>query len=80
MRPGWMLVFISVIYTELQKAREEEKQVNSVKLSFEKQLQNERTLKIQVRDRTPTRVWKACIIVSTFPHFLYSHITFISYS
>ncbi|XP_069014195.1 rho-associated protein kinase 2-like isoform X2 [Embiotoca jacksoni] len=32
---------------QLQKAREEEKQINSLKLSFEKQLQNERTLKIQ---------------------------------
>uniref|UniRef100_A0A668A2G8 Rho-associated protein kinase 2 n=1 Tax=Myripristis murdjan TaxID=586833 RepID=A0A668A2G8_9TELE len=32
---------------QLQKAKEEEKQMNSVKLSFEKQLQNERTLKIQ---------------------------------
>ena len=42
------LVFMSAIYTELQKARGEEKQMNSLKLSFEKQLQNERTLKIQV--------------------------------
>ncbi|TSL47618.1 Rho-associated protein kinase 1 [Bagarius yarrelli] len=33
--------------TELQKAKEEEKQVNVMKLSFEKQLQSERTLKIQ---------------------------------
>uniref|UniRef100_A0A7N6B2F6 Rho-associated protein kinase n=1 Tax=Anabas testudineus TaxID=64144 RepID=A0A7N6B2F6_ANATE len=32
---------------QLQKAKEEEKQMNSHKLSFEKQLQNERTLKIQ---------------------------------
>uniref|UniRef100_A0A8C4H4W8 Rho-associated protein kinase n=1 Tax=Dicentrarchus labrax TaxID=13489 RepID=A0A8C4H4W8_DICLA len=32
---------------QLQKAKEEEKQMNSVKLSFERQLQNERTLKIQ---------------------------------
>ncbi|KAM3861437.1 rho-associated protein kinase 2-like [Diretmus argenteus] len=31
----------------LQKAKEEEKMVNSVKVSFEKMLQNERTLKIQ---------------------------------
>ncbi|XP_028252576.1 rho-associated protein kinase 2-like isoform X3 [Parambassis ranga] len=31
----------------LQKAKEEEKTMNSLKLSFEKQLQNERTLKIQ---------------------------------
>ncbi|XP_040015903.2 rho-associated protein kinase 2 isoform X2 [Gasterosteus aculeatus] len=32
---------------QLLKAREEEKQMNSLQLSFEKQLQNERTLKIQ---------------------------------
>uniref|UniRef100_A0A8C3AN88 Rho-associated protein kinase n=1 Tax=Cyclopterus lumpus TaxID=8103 RepID=A0A8C3AN88_CYCLU len=32
---------------QLQKAKEEEKQMNSLKLSFEKLLQNERTLKIQ---------------------------------
>lgn len=32
---------------QFQKAREEEKQMNCLKLSFEKQLQNERTLKIQ---------------------------------
>ncbi|XP_037541461.1 rho-associated protein kinase 2, partial [Nematolebias whitei] len=32
---------------ELQKAKEEEKQLNSVHMSFEKQLQYERTLKIQ---------------------------------
>ncbi|XP_035802603.2 rho-associated protein kinase 2-like isoform X2 [Amphiprion ocellaris] len=32
---------------QFQKAKEEEKQMNSLKLSFEKQLQNERTLKIQ---------------------------------
>ncbi|KAM4600721.1 rho-associated protein kinase 2-like [Polymixia lowei] len=32
---------------QLQKARGEERHMNSVKLSFEKQLQNERTLKIQ---------------------------------
>lgn len=36
-------------HTELQKAKEEERHMNSVKLSFEKQLQSERTLKIQVR-------------------------------
>uniref|UniRef100_A0A665W5N4 non-specific serine/threonine protein kinase n=1 Tax=Echeneis naucrates TaxID=173247 RepID=A0A665W5N4_ECHNA len=41
------LTSISAIYTEFQKAKEEEKQMKSVKLSFEKQLQNERTLKIQ---------------------------------
>ncbi|KAL6095871.1 rock2 [Pungitius sinensis] len=32
---------------QLQKARDEERQMNSLQLSFEKQLQNERTLKIQ---------------------------------
>uniref|UniRef100_A0A3Q3LJH8 Rho-associated protein kinase 2 n=1 Tax=Mastacembelus armatus TaxID=205130 RepID=A0A3Q3LJH8_9TELE len=32
---------------QLHKAKDEEKQMNSLKLSFEKQLQNERTLKIQ---------------------------------
>ncbi|GLD49469.1 rho-associated protein kinase 2-like isoform X1 [Lates japonicus] len=32
---------------QFQKAREEEKHMNSLKLSFEKQLQSERTLKIQ---------------------------------
>lgn len=32
---------------QLQKMKEAEKQMNSLKLSFEKQLQNERTLKIQ---------------------------------
>ncbi|KAG7239686.1 hypothetical protein INR49_028622 [Caranx melampygus] len=32
---------------QLQRAKEEEKQMNAVKVSFEKQLQNERTLKIQ---------------------------------
>ncbi|XP_074541299.1 rho-associated protein kinase 2-like [Halichoeres trimaculatus] len=32
---------------QLQKAKEEEKQMNSLKVSFEKHLQNERTLKIQ---------------------------------
>ncbi|KAM8725581.1 rho-associated protein kinase 2-like isoform 4-T4 [Acanthopagrus schlegelii] len=32
---------------QLQKAKEEEKHMNSLKVSFEKQLQNERTLKIQ---------------------------------
>uniref|UniRef100_A0A4W6F5B5 non-specific serine/threonine protein kinase n=1 Tax=Lates calcarifer TaxID=8187 RepID=A0A4W6F5B5_LATCA len=34
-------------FFKFQKAREEEKHMNSLKLSFEKQLQNERTLKIQ---------------------------------
>lgn len=42
------LIFFPAIYTELQKSKEEEKQMNSVKVSFERQLQNERTLKIQV--------------------------------
>ncbi|XP_045916234.1 rho-associated protein kinase 2-like isoform X2 [Micropterus dolomieu] len=32
---------------QLQKAKEEEQQMNSLKVSFERQLQNERTLKIQ---------------------------------
>ncbi|KAM6906465.1 rho-associated protein kinase 2-like isoform 2-T2 [Lycodopsis pacificus] len=32
---------------QLQKGKEEEKQMNSIKLSFEKLMQNERTLKIQ---------------------------------
>jgi hypothetical protein len=41
---------VLVLFTELQKAREEERQMNSVKMSFEKNLQTERTLKIQVRD------------------------------
>uniref|UniRef100_A0A8D3ECE8 non-specific serine/threonine protein kinase n=1 Tax=Scophthalmus maximus TaxID=52904 RepID=A0A8D3ECE8_SCOMX len=41
------MIACSAIYTELQKTKEEEKQMNSVKLSFEKLLQNERTLKIQ---------------------------------
>uniref|UniRef100_A0A8C9XNR4 Rho-associated protein kinase 2 n=1 Tax=Sander lucioperca TaxID=283035 RepID=A0A8C9XNR4_SANLU len=41
------LTFFSAIYIELQKMKEEEKQMNSLKLSFEKLLQNERTLKIQ---------------------------------
>ncbi len=50
------LMSFSAIYTELQKAKEEEKQMNSVKASFEKQLQNERTLKIQVCVWTPTQV------------------------
>lgn len=36
------------VYTELEKAREEEKQTKSFILSFEKQIQSERTLKIQV--------------------------------
>lgn len=51
------MIFIPGVDAELQKARDEEKQMNSLKLSFEKQLQNERTLKIQVRVRAPTHVW-----------------------
>lgn len=39
---------VSLANTELQKAKEEEKKVSTMKLSFEKQLQSERTLKIQV--------------------------------
>lgn len=39
---------VSLANTELQKAKEEEKQVSTMKLSFEKQLQSERTLKVQV--------------------------------
>lgn len=50
------MIACSAIYTELQKTKEEEKQMNSVKLSFEKLLQNERTLKIQVRVWAPTQV------------------------
>lgn len=46
------------IFTELQKAREAEKQMNSHKVSFERLLQNERTLKIQVCVWAPTHVWK----------------------
>lgn len=36
------------LFTELQNAKEEGKQMNSVKVSYDKLLQNERTLKIQV--------------------------------
>lgn len=36
------------VFAELQKAKEEEKQLHSVQMSFEQQLRNERTLKIQV--------------------------------
>lgn len=43
-------------HTEVQKSKEEEKQMNSLKASFEKQLQNERTLKIQVCVWAPTQV------------------------
>lgn len=53
------LLFSFSIFTELQKAKEAEKQMNSHKVSFERMLQNERTLKIQVCVWTPTHVWKA---------------------
>lgn len=39
--------------------------MNSVKVSFEKQLQNERTLKIQVCVWAPTQVWKVWNIFNT---------------
>ncbi|GAA6075689.1 rho-associated protein kinase 2-like isoform X1 [Tachysurus ichikawai] len=39
---------LKVLQQQLEKAKEEEKQVDTMKLSFEKQLQTERTLKIQV--------------------------------
>lgn len=55
------------IYTELQKAMEGEKQMSSVKLSFEKLVQNERTLKIQVCVWAPTQVWKDCSVFYTLP-------------
>ncbi|TNN49279.1 Rho-associated protein kinase 2 [Liparis tanakae] len=38
---------LKTMQQQLQKAKEEEKQMNSLKLSFEKLLQNEKTLKIQ---------------------------------
>lgn len=60
------LIFLSVNSTELQKAKEEEKEMNTVKMSFERQLQNERTLKIQVCVWAPTQVWKAWDIFYTF--------------
>lgn len=47
------------IFTELLKAKEAEKQMNSLKVSSERLLQNERTLKIQVCVWAPTHVWKA---------------------
>lgn len=52
------LIFFSAIYIELQKAKDEEKHMNSLQVSFERQLQNERTLKIQVCVCAPTQVWK----------------------
>ena len=36
------------VHTDLTKAKEVEENMSAVKLSFEKQLQNERTLKTQV--------------------------------
>lgn len=36
------------IYTELEMVKEEEKQMKSLTLSLEKQIQSEKTLKIQV--------------------------------
>lgn len=53
------LLFPFSIFTELQKAKEAEKQMNSHKVSFERMLQNERTLKIQVCVWAPTHVWNA---------------------
>lgn len=58
MDKGWQIIdlqtctigFTSLYATiaELHKARDEENKMNSLKISFEKLLQNERTLKIQV--------------------------------
>lgn len=53
------LLFPFSIFTELQKAKEAEKQMNSHKVSFERMLQNERTLKIQVCVGAPTHAWNA---------------------
>lgn len=53
------LLFSFSIFPELQKAKEAEKQMNSHKVSFERMLQNERTLKIQVCVWAPTHVWNA---------------------
>lgn len=44
--------------------------MGSVKLAFEKQLQNERTLKIQVCVRAPTQVLKLRNIVTVMSHHL----------
>lgn len=41
-------VGVSLANADLQMAKEEEKQASNMRLSFEKQLQSERTLKIQV--------------------------------
>lgn len=56
----------------MQKAKEVEKQMNSHKVSFERLLQNERTLKIQVCVWTPTRVWEAsaCFFYVSFNFIL----------
>lgn len=43
-----VLIFMFDVFAELQKAKEEEKQLNYVQVSFEKQLLYEKTLKIQV--------------------------------
>lgn len=43
-----MVYLFPLMCAELQRTKEAEKQMVSVKVSFEKQLQNERTLKIQV--------------------------------
>lgn len=60
--------------------KEAEKQMNSLKLSFEKQLQNERTLKIQVcRLRAAQKpgvysiflLWKAAVVAEVCG-FIYS--------
>lgn len=64
------LILFSAIYTELQKAKEEEKHMNSLKVSFERQLQNERTLKIQVCVWLPTQVWKP------WKFFIHSYFSF----
>lgn len=60
------LDILYAIHAEFQKAREEEKRMNGLKQSFEKQLQNERTLKIQVCVCTPTQVCKAWSLFFTF--------------
>lgn len=52
-----MYEFWFAIFIELQKAKDEE---NYFKESFDKQLCNERTLKIQVCVWVPAQVWKVC--------------------
>lgn len=51
-------------FIELQKAKELKKELESLKVSFERQVQTERTLKIQVCG--PTQVWKHMHIFYTF--------------